>query len=192
MIRLWTWIGRLIVYLEFIAGVAIGYWLALLDTPAWPKLLAVVGKASAPLGALILSELLIDSPRWQRFVIGPVSRFVSGAQVLIPFGAIFGCIALPVMLPLLSRIADAYAVPIQMPRLPELRSASITNFVMLAVLSGLGILLKFLFEDFVESPKIERLRKPLIRFRILGFTLIMLGMIADLAAAIMELPINLS
>jgi len=96
------------------------------------------------------------------------------------------------MLPLLSRIADAYAVPIQMPRLPELRSASITNFVMLAVLSGLGILLKFLFEDFVESPKIERLRKPLIRFRILGFTPIMLGMIADLAAAIMELPINLS
>ncbi len=70
---------------------------------------------------------------------------------------------------------------------PDAFPSSLTVFKAFLAYFGFGLPLTFFVEDFVFVPKIIRFNDPLIRTRIFGLFLVILGMVVQLIAAFQDL-----
>jgi hypothetical protein len=132
------------------------------------KLLNVIGLLYGLLGVLVLSEFVLESPKWRNLVIERVSGVLLWVHLGIPIGAAVTSLFLAL---LASKAFPSAAV---------FGSASFAFFLW-TVPGGL------LLENFVFVPKWPRFREPAVRTRTFGLLLVAGGLVAQLVAAIQDM-----
>jgi hypothetical protein len=159
---------RLVFALLNVIGAWLAYRLGAIHGLQTFKLLNALGIVYGLLGVVVLSEFVTQSEKWRLFIVNTVSGLTIWAQGAIPLGGAL------ISIPLFVFFSDDFP-------------SSLKVFKAFGAYFGFALLPTFLLEDFVFVPKFSRFKDPLVRTRIFGLSLVILGMVAQLVAAIQDL-----
>jgi hypothetical protein len=157
------------VLLLFVAiGIGIAFPLSALNKLETYKLLNVVGIVYGLLGVVVLSEFVTQNERWRLVVVNVVSGLAIWSHAALPFGTISASGIMYLMEP--TKFPSSLIV-----------AKSFASFFVYAMLPT------SLVDFFVFAPTFNRFKDPLIRTRVFGLSLVLIGMLVQLIAAVQDL-----
>lgn len=164
-------------FLGFIVlGIFFGVRLSAVEGLETFKVLNVIGLFYDILGLIILSEVLSESERYQKFVADIFSGMLMLAHMGIPAGMLFSGIWLTYFDGRLLWLADFKGYP----------SSEITMGIGGGIMIWMIIPL-FLIEDVVFRAKVKKFQTPHSRSRFLGGFLLLSGLLVQFIAALKDL-----
>ncbi len=157
--------------ISFTAGLYAGYRLSLIPGLRTYKLLNLAGLLYTLLGMLVLSEILATE-QWKDLCVKRVAPAIYYIQSIFPLGAIVGGLASLVVTSLIMHKA----------------SSSAKVFFFWFGFCGWSLFVGMFFQELVVWPSLHFIRKNVeMRWRLLGFFLVLGGLVAQLIAASLDL-----
>jgi len=151
--------------ISLVTGGFLAYQLGGMPIVDFNKLLNIVGMIYGLLGALVLSEFVIENERWRSFVVEKLTDVLIRVHGFVPLGATFTSFVL-------------FAVDhSHFPSSLQL-GAPFMGFLLYSLLPI------FFVEDYVFLPKPPRTSDHIVRVRIFGIFLIVTGIIVQIIAAV--------
>ena len=149
-------------------GCALGFWLITLVRLQTYRLLNIVGLIYTLLGAVVLAETFA-TPVWKSFCVDRFAPFISRIHSWVPFGAVLG---------------EVTAALLHQSPWRSVFKLIIFTFSFW----GVSLLVLIFFGEIVVSPSFPILANSTdLRWRWLGFFLVICGLLAQLIAAVLGL-----
>jgi hypothetical protein len=152
----------------FALGCAVAFPLSSLKKLEGYRLLNILGMVYGLLGVIVLSELIANVEWLRRLIVDRVSVILIWAHFVMPLGSAAVAFLLGAFYP------QRYPAGI-------IFGSACLGFFLVAMPVA------FVFEDLVSAPKFERLRDPVVRSRMCGTLLIIIGIVAQIIAAVQKL-----